>query len=129
MGLLRVQGMREPTQSDYDTAEAMMLDWAGSGNASNRLAKDDGNRAIFTLALILADEMTVGPASLADRRQWVRDGHAAVTADWDALVIGASRPDQKCQRRLMSALALRTGRAVRLDWVNVDKTFWIVRTR
>jgi hypothetical protein len=122
------QGMRKPTRAEYVTAESAVTDWATSGAASNRFARDAGNVAMFLIALTLADRMNLAPASLADRRDWVRSGGSAVTADWDALVPGGSRPDQKCQRRLLSAIALRTGRAIRLDWVRVDDTFWLVRT-
>ena len=126
MGILTTQGMRKATAADYVKAETAMTEWAATG-ASNRFAKDAGNIAMFTIALILADDMRIAPARLSDRRDWVRSGESAITADWDALVTGNSRPDQKCQRRLMSALALRS-KAVRLDWVNVDGTFYLVRT-
>jgi hypothetical protein len=126
METLTTQGMRKATKADYVKAVTAMTEWAATG-ASNRFARDAGNVAMFTIALVLADDMRIAPARLAERRDWVRSGKSAITADWDALVPGASRPDQKCQRRLMSALALR-GKAVRLDWVNVDGTFYLVRT-
>lgn len=130
--MLKTQGMRKPTQAEYAAAADAVADYAASGLASNRFARDAGNVAMFTIALTLADRMDIAPAGLADRREWVRGGGAAVTADWDDLVSGGSRPDQKCQRRLMSALGLRSGRAVRLDWVRVTDgdtdRFWLVRT-
>jgi hypothetical protein len=131
MDTLLTQGMSKPNRDEYTAAATAVTEYAQSGAASNRFARDAGNVAMFLIALALADRMNLAPASLADRREWVRSGGSAVTArdgDWDRLVPGGSRPDQRCQRRLMSALALRTGRAIRLDWVNVDGVFWLVRT-
>ena len=132
MLMLHTQGMRKPTRAEYADADQAVEDYAASGLASNRFARDAGNVAMFLIALTLADRMDIAPAGLSDRREWVRGGGAAVTADWDGLVPGGSRPDQKGQRRLMSALGLRSGRAVRLDWVRVtdgdSDRFWLVRT-
>ena len=131
--MLITQGMRKPTRAEWDHADSVVAEWASSPNSSNRYRHDDGNVALTLIALTLADRMDIAPAGLADRREWVQNGHAAVTAeDWDRLVPGASRPDQKCQRRLLSAIALRTGRAIRLDWVRAvtdgTERYWIVRT-
>lgn len=128
MRTLRTQGMDAPTASEWDHAHAVVTEWKNSGS-SNRFRADDGNVVLALIGLTLADRMAIAPAGLADRREWVRDGGAAVTDDWDRLVPGSSRPDQRCQRRLMLVLAARTGRAIRLDWVRVDDDFWIVRTR
>lgn len=131
MGILLTQGMAKPTKAEYADAASAVAEYKASG-ASNRFRADDGNVAIWLIALTLADRMDIAPASLAGRRDWVRDGGSAVTADWDALVTGESRPDQKCQRRLMSALGMRTGKQVRLDWVRVadgdTDRYWLVRT-
>lgn len=130
--MIKTQGMPKPTKADYADAAQAVEDYATSGNASNRFARDAGNVAMFLIALTLADRMNIAPSGLADRKGWVRDGGSAITADWDGLVPGGSRPDQKCQRRLISALGLRSGRAVRLDWVRVTDgdtdRFWLVRT-
>jgi len=130
--MLITQGMRKPTEAEYANAAEAVEAYAASGNASNRFARDAGNVAMFAIALTLADRMDLAPSGLSDRRDWVRNGGSAITADWDGLVPGGSRPDQKCQRRLMSALAMRSGRAGRLDWVRVadgdSDRFWLVRT-
>lgn len=100
--------------------------WSESG-ASNRYKVDEANILLTALALT-AESMTVAPASLAERREAAINGTAEVfTADWDTLVVGKTRPDQKIQRRLMSALAL-VGARVRLDWVRIEDEWYIVRT-
>jgi len=130
--MIKSQGMRRPTKAEYAAAADAVTAYADSGNASNRFARDAGNVVMFLIALTLADRMDIAPSGLADRREWVRNGGSAITTDWDDLVPGVSRPDQKCQRRLISALGLRSGRAVRLDWVRVTDgdtdRFWLVRT-
>ena len=107
-------------------ADKLCREWAESG-ASNRYKVDEANVLLTALALT-AHKMSVAPASLAERRDAAISGAVEVfTADWDTLVVGKTRPDQKIQRRLMSALAL-VGANVRLDWVRIEDTFFIVRT-
>ena len=107
-------------------AENICREWAESG-ASNRYKVDRANILLTALALT-AESMTVAGASLAERRDAAISGAVEVfTADWNALVEGKTRPDQKIQRRLMSALAL-VGSRVRLDWVRVEDEFYIIRT-
>jgi hypothetical protein len=107
-------------------AENICREWAESG-ASNRYKVDRANILLTALALT-AESMTVAGASLTERREAAISGAVEVfTADWDALVEGKTRPDQKIQRRLMSALAL-VGSRVRLDWVRVEDEFYIIRT-
>lgn len=115
------------SKAEMAQADKLCREWAESG-ASNRYKVDQANVILTALALT-AHKMSVAPASLAERREAAISGAVEVfTADWDALVIGKSRPDQKIQRRLMSALALAGAMNVRLDWVRIEDTFFIVRT-
>ena len=114
------------SKTEMAHADKLCRDWAESG-ASNRYKVDKANVLLTALALT-AHKMSVAPASLAERREAAISGAVEVfTADWDTLVVGKTRPDQKIQRRLMSALAL-VGANVRLDWVRIEDTFFIVRT-
>lgn len=114
------------SKSERAEAEALCREWKSSG-ASNRYVVDEANILLTALALS-AGRMSIAPAPLAERREAVRSGAVdSFTADWDALVPGASRPDQKVQRRLLSALAL-VGNRVRLDWVRIEDEWFIVRT-
>ena len=114
------------SKSAMAEAQNICQDWAQSG-ASNRYQVDEANILLTALALT-AESMSVAPASLAERREAAISGAVEVfTADWDALVAGKSRPDQKIQRRLLSALIL-VGANVRLDWVRIEDKFYIVRT-
>jgi hypothetical protein len=115
------------SKEEQKQALALCTAWKESGAASNRYKVDKANVLLTALSLS-ATRMKVAPAPLAERREAVKSGAVeAFTAEWDALVEGESRPDQKVQRRLMSALAL-TGAKVRLDWVCIGDTFYIVRT-
>ena len=114
------------SKSAMAEAQNICQQWSESG-ASNRYKVDQANVLLTALALT-AESMSVAPASLAERREAAIKGTAQVfTADWDALVAGKSRPDQKIQRRLMLALAL-VGAKVRLDWVRIEDEFYIIRT-
>ena len=114
------------SKSAMAEAQNVCQQWFESG-ASNRYKVDEANILLTALALT-AESMSVAPASLAERREAAVKGSVEVfTADWDALVQGKSRPDQKIQRRLMSALAL-VGANVRLDWVRIEDEWYIIRT-
>lgn len=122
--------MREHKISKAEMAEAEQLcrDWAESDESSNRYKADKANILLTALALT-AHKMTVAPQPLAERREAVISGTAEmVTEDWDKMVIGATTPNVKVQRRLMSALALVGVTNVRLDWVRIEDKWYIVRT-
>ena len=112
MGILHTQGMAKPTKAEYADAASAVAEYKASG-ASNRFRADNGNVAIWLIALTLADRMDIAPASLASRRDWVRDGGSAVTADWThwsraSLALIRSASDGLC-RRWVCGPASRSG--------------------